>query len=190
MKRSTKGWKWTLHVINPERWAVWMSHIWLMLLMRLLTALLRQGHNQMTSPSSRRRTRLWTQMHDKKRSSTRLLQQSVSLHAGWEVRGYNSLRVAPLQTAWRLTAESPLPWRYYTEGDRGEKGQKALEVIQSFPVRSDVSLRLNRCCSSSGCCGQMLLRTHKRDGLPLTGWGKTQVNFSGFLWRLGVLGRW
>lgn len=83
-----------------------------------------------------------------------------------------------------------LSWRHCREGEWGEKGQIELEVIKSFPVRSDVSLRLHHCCSSSGCCGQMLLRTHKRDGWPLTGWGKTQVNFSGFLWRLGVLRRW
>lgn len=79
-----------------------------------------------------------------------------------------------------------LPWRFEREGERG---QIELEVIESFPVRSDVSLRLHRCSSSSGCCGQKLLRTHKRDGWPLTVWGKTQTYFFRLLWRRDVLGR-
>lgn len=138
-----------------------------------------------------------TAMHERtnakrEQRSAPLLQRGVSLRAGSE--GQRSERPEALQPNSRLTAKSSYASFALKVSQRGRaRRRKRTDRVRSnkeFSSRSDVSLRLHRRCSSSGCCGQMLLRTHKRDGWPLTGQGKTQVNFSGFLWRLGVLGRW
>ena len=76
----------------------------------------------------------------------------------------------------------PLPSGYCR--DEGKSKDRVRRKKKSFPRRSDVSLRLHRCWSSSGCCGQMLLRIHKRDGWLLTGWRETRAYISAFLWHL------
>ena len=183
--------KGAFYLINPWEvsWYDGAVRTWLMSLMRLLTALQQQGRTQLTSTVIRETRRIMNARYDKTPTA-----KSLTCLLGQRSDGYNSQRIAPLQADWKLsprTLHSPHQGIAEREDEeKKKKGQIELEVIKSFPVWSDVSLRLHRCCSSSGCCGRMLLRTHKRDGWPLTGRGKTQASFSGSLWRLGVLGRW
>lgn len=58
---------------------------------------------------------------------------------------------------------------------RRRRRRRRVEEMKTFSI-------LVRCepwgrCSSFGCCGQMLLGTHKRDGWPLTEVGKTPVRW-------------